>query len=102
MKIPKLDGADPRRPEGPEGAKRTERERAETRNTGESRSAGDSVEISPRARELARLRQTARELPEVRNERVDEVRKRLEQDPSFADGRSVARAILRFLDVPQS
>ncbi len=79
-------------------------------NTGDSKGArarssesapaagGDRVELSEEARQAAALRARADELPEVRDDRVEAVRKALRTGTYEVDPRQLARAILEFED----
>ncbi|RKO66899.1 flagellar biosynthesis anti-sigma factor FlgM [Desulfofundulus salinus] len=54
----------------------------------------DSVEISDRARELQLYRSHLKKLPEVRDELVESVKKRLAEGTYFIDGERVAAGIM--------
>ena len=56
--------------------------------------AAERVSLSERARQVQRLRKLLEGIPEVRMERVEELRERLAQGTYRVDGRRVARRLL--------
>lgn len=56
--------------------------------------AGDRIQLSPEVREIAGLAETARQLPDVREERVEALRRELAAGTYKVEPRQLARAIL--------
>ena len=60
--------------------------------------SGDKVELSPQARQISALSEAAAALPEIRSERVEELRLAIAEGTYRVDPKQVARAILDFED----
>jgi negative regulator of flagellin synthesis FlgM len=86
---------------GPGGVDESEKRTrpADARPDGSGR---DRLDLSDSARRTAALADRARELPDVRQERVDALRLRLEDGTYSVDPRRVARAILELEDAFRS
>ncbi|MCC7370284.1 MAG: flagellar biosynthesis anti-sigma factor FlgM [Chloroflexi bacterium] len=83
-------------------ARRAERLAQETAPKADAervRPASDTVEISDRSRELARARQAVDEAPEVRAERVADIKKRIEDGTYSVSPQMLARKLLEGSDV---
>jgi negative regulator of flagellin synthesis FlgM len=93
MKIPEIGGQKaPQRPDNPA-------DRADARKTGSAKSAErDRVEVSRTARHMTELADAANALPEVRQERVAELRRAIESGSFKVDARALAAAILELED----
>ena len=63
------------------------------------RPASDSVEISDRSRELARARQAVDETPEVRADKVADIKKRIEDGTYTVSPQMLARKLMEGSDV---
>lgn len=63
------------------------------------RPASDTVEISDRSRELARARQAVDESPEVRADRVADIKKRIEDGTYSVSPQMLARKLLEGSDI---
>ena len=61
-------------------------------------SSGDRVELSPEARQIAGLAEAADRLPDVRQEKVQLLRREIAAGTYQVDAKTVARAILEFED----
>jgi negative regulator of flagellin synthesis FlgM len=88
---------------GPSAARRAERSSNDIQPKADPervRSASDTVEISDRARELARARQAVDEAPEVRGEKVAEIKKRIEDGTYSVSPRLLAQKLLEQSDEP--
>jgi len=79
--------------------------RSEPSGAGEARPAdeaergtGDRIELSPLARDVARLAGTAEALPDVRPERVAALRSAVDSGTYRVDARALARALVDFED----
>jgi len=72
------------------------------RSDGAEPKPSDSLDLSSAARRTAALADRARELPEVRQERVDTVRRSFDDGTYGVDPRRVARAILEIEDAVRS
>ncbi len=81
-----------KRPERPEESQ------SPTNAPGKTTTRGDRIELSRTAKQIAGLADRARELPDVRNEKIAEIKQRLDDGTYRAAPRDVARAILRFED----
>ncbi|MDR1043890.1 MAG: flagellar biosynthesis anti-sigma factor FlgM [Candidatus Adiutrix sp.] len=73
---------------------RTRPAEAET-DRGEAGGPGDVVRLSSRARMVARANELAAGAPEVREEKVGELRRRIDAGTYDVSGRQVAEAMLR-------
>jgi negative regulator of flagellin synthesis FlgM len=93
MKIQGVSG--PGGPQRPDDSRATQRgrdaERSEPAHT-------DRVELSKDARRLAALVEAAKRLPEIRHEKVEELRRALADNSYDVDPRALARAVLEFED----
>lgn len=93
MKIHDIGGhGGPRRPEGPGGSGSAEG--ASSKKPVER----DRVELSEAARSRLALLKAAQELPDVRADRVDSLRRAIEAGAYSVDPRRLAQAILEFED----
>jgi flagellar biosynthesis anti-sigma factor FlgM len=80
-------------------ARRAERAPSEVaRRADAERPRGDTLEISDRARELARARQAVDEAPEVRAEKVADIKKRLEDGTYTVSPKLLAHKLLDHAD----
>ena len=95
MKIEGMDGVG--RPKQAEGVHR--HQTARTSDPLEPQQPGDRVELSDRARKVAALADKAAGLPDVRREKVEALRRSLDDGVYRVDPRHVARKILEFEDV---
>jgi flagellar biosynthesis anti-sigma factor FlgM len=68
------------------------------RRTDVERPRGDTLEISDRARELARARQAVDEVPDVRADKVADIKKRIEDGTYTVSPRVLARTLLDHTD----
>jgi len=83
---------------GPQPAERAGKS-APVRPAAKSGPAGaDRVEISDAALRISRLLESASALPEIREEKIAEIRKALESGTYRVDSRALARAILELED----
>ena len=93
MKIHDIGGhGGPRRPDGPGGP--GTREGASSSKAVER----DRIELSEAARKRLALAREAQGLPEIREERVESLRRAIETDSYRVDARRLAQAILEFED----
>jgi len=93
MKIHDIGGhGGPRRPDGPGGSGTRE---GASSTTGVER---DRIELSETARRRLTLLREAQGLPEIREERVESLRRAIETDSYRVDVRRLAQAILEFED----
>ena len=85
----------------PLAARRAERAANETAKADPERvrPASDSVEISDRSRELARARQAVDETPEVRADKVADIKKRIEDGTYSVSPQVLARKLMEGSDV---
>ena len=80
-------------------ARRAERSSGDVARRGDvERPRGDTLEISDRARELARARQAVDEAPEVRSEKVADIKKRIEDGTYSVSPKVLARKLLDHAD----
>jgi negative regulator of flagellin synthesis FlgM len=89
--------------DGPGGFERPERVGESRSRPGGSdgargRTAADRIELSADARQVAALERLAAELPDVRAERLDALRRALADGTYRVDARQVARALLELED----
>lgn len=85
---------------GQAAARRAERATSEQQPKADPervRSSADSVEISDRSRELARARQAVDAAPDVRAERVAEIKKQLEEGTYSVSPELLAKKLLEGL-----
>jgi len=68
-------------------------------DTERTRQASDSVEISDRSRELARARQAVDDAPEVRADKVADIKKRIEDGTYTVSPQMLARKLMEGSDV---
>jgi negative regulator of flagellin synthesis FlgM len=82
-------------------ARRAERAANETAkaDTERVRPASDSVEISEQSRQLARARQAVDESPEVRADKVADIKKRIEDGTYSVSPQVLARKLMEGSDV---
>lgn len=95
MRIPSQDAANTLRPEHAVRSTpvlRTGAAAGVERSSGAS--AADKVELSVQARDLQRAQELAQEAPEVREERVEEARRALQNGTLTLSGRALAESIL--------
>jgi negative regulator of flagellin synthesis FlgM len=88
---------------GQAAARRAERSSSESlpkADTDRVRSPSDSVEISDRSRELARARQAAEAAPDVRADKVAEIKKRIEDGTYSVSPHLLAQKLLDRSDEP--
>jgi flagellar biosynthesis anti-sigma factor FlgM len=80
-------------------ARRVERTPSEAaRRADAERPRGDTLEISDRARELARARQAVDEAPDARAEKVADIKKRIEDGTYTVSPKLLARKLLDHAD----
>lgn len=92
---------DPAEIAGQAAARRAERanNQAQTKTDPQNvRSSSDSLEISDRSRELARARQAVDAAPDVRADRVAEIKKRIEDGTYSVSPELLARKLLEGSD----
>lgn len=92
----KINGAD-----GPGGTRRTEQPagaRPVRKPESSGAGGGDRIELSATAREIAALAETASRLPEIRQDKVDTLRRALDAGTYEVNPQRLARAILEFED----
>jgi negative regulator of flagellin synthesis FlgM len=93
MKIPEIGGQGrPERPNAPE--KRS----GDRRPAASSEVRADRVEVSETAKQMSSLAAAAGRLPEVRQERVEALRRAIEDGSYQVDPRALARSILELED----
>ena len=82
-------------------ARRAERAAQETAkaDTERVRPTSDSVEISDRCRELARARRAVDEAPEVRADKVADIKKRIEDGTYSVSPQMLARKLMEGSDI---
>ena len=82
-------------------ARRAERAAHETAKAGTERprAASDSVEISDQSRELARARQAVEDAPEVRADKVADIKKRIEDGTYTVSPQVLARKLMEGSDI---
>jgi negative regulator of flagellin synthesis FlgM len=80
-------------------AERTANEIAPKADAERVRPASDSVEISDRSRELARARQAVDASPEVRADKVADIKKRIEDGTYTVSPQVLARKLMEGSDV---
>ena len=82
-------------------ARRAERAAQESAkaDTERTRQASDSVEISDRSRELARARQAVDDAPEVRADKVADIKKRIEDGTYSVSPQMLARKLMEGSDI---
>ena len=93
---------DPAEIAGQAAARRAERANSDSQLKGDPqnvRSSSDTVEISDRSRELARARQAVDAAPDVRADRVAELKKRIEDGTYSVSPELLARKLLEGSDV---
>ena len=80
-------------------ARRADRAPSELARTSDTdRPRGDTLEISDRARELAKARQAVDQAPEVRAEKVADIKKRIEDGTYSVSPKILARKLLDHAD----
>jgi negative regulator of flagellin synthesis FlgM len=87
---------------GAYAARRAERAASEFAPKADSdrvRPASDSVEISDQSRQLSRARQAVDEAPEVRSEKVADIKKRIEDGTYTVSPQLLARKLMEGSDV---
>ena len=86
---------------GPSAARRVERSSSEIQPKADPervRSSSDTVEISDRSRELARARQAAEDAPDVRADKVAEIKQRIEDGTYSVSPHLLAQKLLERSD----
>jgi negative regulator of flagellin synthesis FlgM len=79
-------------------AERGSNDAAPQLDPGRPRPAGDTLEISDRSRELARARQAVEDAPDVRADKVAEIKQRLEDGTYSVSPELLARKLLGMPD----
>ena len=91
MSIDRIDG-----PRGPHRADPATSRTDSLRDSPEPAAGGDRIELTPEARRIAALARSVDGLPEVRQERIEALRKQVREGSYQVDARQVAQAILEF------
>ncbi len=68
---------------------------SDEKNAGKITTKGDSVELSPEAKTLGKAIAVLEDLPDIREEKVAEIRERIENGTYQVDGKDIAEKIIK-------
>jgi len=96
IEINGLDGPRPHGSDPSQAASQTDAKSAQTPQPADAGRAGDTVDLTDAAQQLARLESQIREQPVVDSQRVAEVRQAINDGSYQVDARGVAQKLMQF------